>query len=63
MLHVVRETVRAWQQLLVFKRRDHAFSDHLFEMASINMESEDSVVLKQSVIHGHHIFMALQMKP
>ena len=52
-LHVVSKNVRAWQQLPVFKRRDHAFSDHLFEMASIKMESE---VLKESMIHGHHVF-------
>jgi len=31
------------------KRRDHAFSDHLIEMTSINMESEDSVLLKGSI--------------
>ena len=31
------------------KRRDHAFSDHLIEMTSINMESEDSVPLKGSI--------------
>ena len=48
----------------MFKHRDHAFGDHLFEMASINVEFEDSILLKESVTHIHHIFkeiLALQV--
>jgi len=32
----------------VFESRNHAFSDHLFKMASIDMEYKDSVLLKES---------------
>jgi len=52
-LHLVRVKVCARQQLPVFKRRDHAFSDHL---ASINVEFKDFVLLKESVLHGQHGF-------
>ena len=38
------------------KHRDHAFSDHLFEMASINLELEVPVLLEETLIHGHHVF-------
>jgi len=31
-------------------------ANHLFEMANINVESEDPVLLKERVIHSHHIF-------
>ena len=44
------------EQLPAFKHRDYTFSDHLFEMASISMESEESVLLKESVIRSHHVF-------
>ena len=37
----------------MFKHRDHAFSDHLFEMANINVEFEDFILLKESVITSH----------
>jgi len=39
--------MHAWQQLLVFKHRDHAF---------ITVEFKDSALLKDSVIFGHHVF-------
>ena len=48
------------EQLPVFKHRDHVFSDHLFEMASINVESEESVLLKESVICSHHVFKEIR---
>jgi len=34
----------------------HSAFDPLFEMASINVESKDSVLLKESVIRSHHGF-------
>ena len=40
-------------QLPVFKCRDHALSDYLFEMMSTNVESKYSVLLKESVICSH----------
>jgi len=30
-------------------------ANHLFEMANINVESEDSVLLKERLIRSHHI--------
>ena len=33
-----------------------ATATSLFEMASTDVESEDSFLLKESVIRGHHVF-------
>ena len=41
----------------MIKHGDNAFSDHLLEIVSINMEYKDSVLLKESVIRGHHNYI------